>query len=156
MKINDIIAGIALIFFGIFFLLDNFAIISLNYALFWPLIIILIAIGLWIGFYRNRKRHGYAMSATIITVYGLIFLFCTLTSWHYMRYLWPGFLIGPGLGFYVLYLFGDKDKGLLIPAIILCALGLLFIFIFADIFNWWPVLLIIIGVYIILRKHFKK
>jgi hypothetical protein len=156
MKLNDNIVAIAFIFFGILFLLDKFDVISFKFSLVWPVIIIFIGIGFWGAFYNDRKRYGYTMPAAIITVYGLMFLFCTITGWYYMRFLWPGFLIGPGLGFYFLYVLGGKDKGLLIPAIILIGLGFIFLFSTIELFNWWPVILILIGIYLIVRSRVKK
>jgi hypothetical protein len=72
-----------------------------------------------------------------------------------MQYLWPFFLIGPGMGFYLMYFLGEKEKGLLIPAAILVGMGLLFILKFSHILKYWSVILIGTGLYLI-YKHIKS
>jgi hypothetical protein len=77
-----------------------------------------------------------------------------MAGWNNMNDLWPVFLIGPGLGFYFMYQFGEKEKGLLIPAAILVGLGLIFMLDLNHILRYWSIILIAAGVYLI-YKHYK-
>ena len=95
------------------------------------------------------------MPGTILIVYGLVFWYCSADDWYYMQYLWPFFLIGPGMGFYLMYFLAEKEKGLLIPASILVGMGLLFILKFSHILKYWSVILIGTGLYLI-YKHIKS
>ena len=155
MKTSDIIIGLALIIMGVLFLSDNFGYLDLDFAVLWPLVLIAAGGGFWIGYFQNRKNYGMLMPGTILIVYGLIFWFCAENGWYQMHYLWPGFMIGPGLGFFMLYLFGEKEKGLLIPAGILTGLGLIFFVGFSDFSSYWPVILIAVGLYLI-YKHYRQ
>ena len=85
-----------------------------------------------------------------------MFWFCALEGWWNMNYLWPGFLIGPGLGFVFMYLLGKREKGLLIPAGILIGMGLIFTFRYASILRFWPLILVGFGIYLIYKNASKN
>jgi len=155
MKTSDIIIGLALIILGALFLSDNFGYLDLDFGKIWPLIIVVAGGGFWIGYFQNRKNYGLLMPGTILIVYGLIFWYCAQEGWYNMQYLWPGFMIGPGVGFFMLYLLGDKEKGLLIPAAILTGMGLIFLFSLTDFAQFWPIILIVVGIYLI-YKHYRS
>ena len=73
-----------------------------------------------------------------------------------MTYLWPVFIIGPGIGFFLMYLLGPKEKGMLIPASILTGLGILFMLSKSGIMRYWPILLIVLGIVLIVRYQMKS
>jgi hypothetical protein len=155
MKISDLIIGLGLVILGIVFLSENFGFIDIDISNIWPLIIIFGGLGFWFGFFKDRNNYGLIMPGTILVVYGLLFWYCTFEGWYNMGAFWPVFLIGPGLGFYFMYLFGEKEKGFLIPATILTAIGVVFLFSQTGVFRLWPVLLIIIG-FILIFRHRKS
>ncbi len=155
MKTSDIIIGLALIVLGALFLSDNFGYLDLDFRQIWPLIIVLAGIGFWIGYFQNRKNYGLLMPGTILLIYGLMFWYCAEEGWYNMQYLWPGFMIGPGIGFFMLYIFGEKEQGLLIPAGILTGLGVIFMFSFTDFARYWPLILIAVGIFLI-YKHYRQ
>jgi len=155
MKISDFIIGLALVVLGLIFLFENFGIIEFDFSRMWPLIVISAGSGFWIGFFRSRKDSGLILPGTILLVYGFLFLFCALYGWWYMENLWPGFLFGPGLGFVLMYLFGEKEVGLLIPGGILLGLSIIFFLRYSVILDYWPLILIAVGLYLI-YKHSKS
>ena len=155
MKISDFIIGLALVVLGLIFLFDNFGIIEFNFGQMWPVIVILVGAGFWIGFFRSRKDSGLILPGTILLVYGFLFWFCALYGWWYMENLWPGFLFGPGLGFILMYLFGEKETGFLIPGGIMLGLSIVFFLRFSPVLDYWPFILIAIGLYLII-KHSKS
>jgi hypothetical protein len=154
MKRSDIIIGIILIILGILFLADNLDYVAIDFTDIWPLLMVLGGAAFWIGYFQNKKNYGLIMPGTILIVYGLVFWYCQAAGWDYMQYLWPFFLIGPGIGIYLMYILGEKENGLLIPAGILVGMGLLFILRYTGILKYWSVLLIIFGAYLI-YKHLK-
>jgi hypothetical protein len=155
MKTKDFIFGLVLICLGIIFLADNLDFIKLDFSSIWPALVVLIGLAFGLSFLYNRKNYGLLMPATILIIIGLLFWYCSITGWYHMNILWPMFLIGPGLGFYFMYLLGEKEKALLIPAGILVGLGLLFMLRFSRILRYWPLILIIIGIYL-LYKHYRE
>jgi len=156
MKTSDIIIGIGLIILGLVFLFENFGYIEFDFEDVWPVFVLLGGVAFWTGFIKDRKNYGLVMPGTILIIYSLMFWYCTVEGWHYMSTIWPGFLIGPGLGFFLMYFLGEKEKGLLVPATILTAVGILFLFRYSGILRYWPALLIVIGIILILKSQFKS
>ena len=156
MKTSDMVIGVGLIILGILFLFENFGYIEFNFKDVWPVFVILAGVGFWIGFLQDRKNSGLLMPGSILLIYGLMFFYCSLNGWGYMSDLWPGFIIGPGIGFFMMYLFGEKEKGLLIPASILTGIGALFLISHSGIWRYWPVALIIIGIILIVKNQIKR
>lgn len=142
--------GIVLIIIGILFLALNLSNIRLREI--WP--IFFLGLGLYFVFLHisDRTNYGVLMPASIFIVMGGIFLYCTIEGWYAMGMLWPFFLIGPGLGFFLMYFFGKKEQGLLIPGYILTGLGVFFLIVFAEGMYLWPILLIALGVFLLLRR----
>jgi hypothetical protein len=154
-KSSNIIMGIALIIFGFLFLFDSLYEVSFNLGDFWPILMILTGVSFFVSFWRKSTNIGVLMPGTILTVYGLMFLFSTSFGWQNMGRLWPGFLFGPGLGFALMYFFGSREKGLLVPAFILILLALIFWGSFTFLFRLWPIILIAFGIYLISRGYLK-
>ena len=156
MKTSDFIIGLILIVLGSLFLFENTGFIDIDFQFVWPVFIILGGGGFWIGFLRDKKNYGLIMPGTILIVYGLMFWYCALAGWDWMEYIWPGYLIGPGLGFFLLYGFGPKEKGLLIPAAVLTGLGVIFIFQKVALLRFWPLVLIFTGIWLIYKYQKQK
>ena len=148
--------GLGLIFLGVVFLLENLTVIRFNFFQIWPVFVILGGVGFLLGFFINKKNYGLVMPGIILIIYGSLFMYCNIMGWEYMQSLWPVFLLGPGLGFFVLYFAGQQDKGLLLPGGILTVLGLLFIFRYFEYLRYWPVLLIIGGIVLIFLSGKKN
>jgi len=155
-KSPNFILGTGLVLLGILLLFQNFGYIEINFADLWPFLVILGGIGFWIGFLGNRKNYGLLMPGTILTIYGIMFLYCEVEGWYMMQYIWPFFLLGPGFGFYFMYLLGNRDKDLLIPGTILTLLGLFFFMGRTGYFRYWPILIIIIGIILLIRHQSSK
>jgi hypothetical protein len=150
---RSLIWGIILIIIGFLFLGSNLDWFSFYWGDLWPSALILGGLFFWIGWLFNRKEYGLLMPGTILIVYGIMFQYSALNGWYYMDENWPGFLLGPGLGFLFMYLLGDRNKGLLIPAFIL--IGLASIFWFDANFQYiWPLVLIAVGIYLLFKNRF--
>jgi hypothetical protein len=143
------IPGIILIVLGVLFLIGNIADVRLDSL--WPIFLLAPGVAFIVMFFRDRKNYGVLMPGTILTVLGLLFFACTLVGWQQMDYLWPLFIIAPGLGFLMLYLFGKREWGLLVPAGILIGLGLVFLLDAAENEYLWPAVLILVGLLFLVK-----
>ncbi len=158
---KSIFWGIFLIAVGLIFLANNLNILNIDWYYIvsniwqlWPLLMVVGGLAFWVGWLNNRKEYGLIMPGTILATYGLLFWHCTYHGWQQMAEynLWAFFLIGPGLGFFLMYLMGQREKGLLIPGSLLLGLGIVFLTGPENIALVWPIVLIAIGVGL-LFKH---
>lgn len=121
----------------------------------WP--VILVAIGAWmfIDALGGGRERSAVFPATIIGGVGLVFL---INEWDLVPggigELWPAFLIVVGMAFVMLYLFDEREAGVLIPAAILLAIGIVVLLANLGLIGtdpwrlvgtYWPIILIAIG-----------
>jgi len=154
--------GITLICIGALFILNKADIFSFS----WPLILIVIGIAIFAGASPGKRRDSVFPSSLLVLL-GLSFLI-QQSHWFYRGFAdgWPLFMISVGLAFIFAYLAQtNKGTGLLIPGGILTGLGTLFLLAenriidwhgLWKIFNWWPVILIVLGLWLLLRKNPSK
>ena len=164
---KSVIPGIILIIVGGLIILHKLDIFHIYWRDIYP--VLFIGLGLW--FFLNvfvKKQRGLAFPGTLFLLLGLFFV---LRNYHifyrfYIDEYWPIFLIILGLAFVVQFLFRPQDWGILIPGTIFLVIGLAFL---ARTMHWllpyeiefyfekyWPVLLILIGLGIILSSFKKK
>ncbi len=148
---KSLVPGLILIALGILFLLPRFT--DLRLGQLWPYIILGGGILFFLGFILNRSDFGLLMPGTILTVSGLLFIYCTVEGWWLMRDLWPLFIIAPGLGFVLMYLFGKREYGLLVPAGILLAVGSFFMVGKTSLDYLLAGVLIIVGIILLLKPR---
>ncbi len=117
MRRGDYFFGGILIFIGILFLLNNFEIIQLdiNPAEHWPLVFIIPGVLFELGFFIRRKDAGLLVPGGILLTYGVLFYINVLYGWDWVNQLWPLFPMGVAFGLLQLYVFGGRDRALLIP-----------------------------------------
>jgi uncharacterized membrane protein HdeD (DUF308 family) len=151
---KSVVAGIVLIIIGLIFLLPSFTNLTLRDL--WPVLMLCPGILFFLGYVADRKNYGLLMPGAILTTYGLLFLYCSLTDWYQMRDLWPLYLIGPGIGFFLLYYLGRKETVLLVLGSILTILGLIFLIRSTDYDYLWPVIIIGAGLLLILNSRQKN
>ncbi len=153
---RSLIWGVMLIIIGFVFLGSNLDWFSFDWGDLWPSVLILGGLFFWFGWLFNRKEFGLLMPGSILLVYGIMFQYSALYGWYRMDELWPGFLLGPGVGFVFMYLLGNREKGLLVPAFILIGLAGIF-WIGDDAFHYfWPLLLIGIGIYLLFKNRLRQ
>lgn len=153
--------GIILIVIGIFSILNqffNFSFISM--ANLWPLFILVPGLIFEFSYFSSGRAPGLLVPGGILTTIGSLFLFETFTNWYFAAYTWPVYPLAVAIGLFQLYLFGNREKGLLIPVFILSAVsGISFVSIVFNRVLWWfdtslifPVLLILIGLYVLFKN----
>jgi hypothetical protein len=153
MESRNIIPGLLLIVIGAVILLANLGIFSLVGL--WPLAVIILGVFFFILWLKDREDYGLLMPAAILTIVGCLFFYCEQNGWHHMSNLWPVFMIAPGFGFILMYVFGDQEPGLLIPGTIMLVIGIFFLSINEWVGRWWPIILIMLGVLLLFRPPKK-
>jgi hypothetical protein len=146
--------GVLLIAVGAIFLAVN--LLEMSWRSLWPLLLVAGAAINFVIFLTDRRNVGALMPATILLIYGALFQYCALLGWWRMSELWPVFILGPGLGLFMMYLFGTREKGLLVPAFILIGLSAIFFVAFGPFryySRYWPVLLILFGLFLLLKRQ---
>lgn len=148
---NRWVFGILLIIFGVLLILNY--LFNINLAL-WPLALVIP--GIFFLFGATKENSGLFIPATILIFLGIFFFFNVATDWVYNKYLWPLYVFSVSLAFYVTAIFG-KNRDFYIPANILFIITIGLFFISLNLFKFWPVVLIILGLWIIFdSKNFKK
>ncbi len=142
--------GYVLISIGIILLFVNIAGIGWHHL--WPIVFILGGLGFIALYLQDKKNYGVLMPASIFIVMGILFAVCAWQGWENMGLLWPLFIAAPGIGFFAMYIFGPHEAGLLIPAFILTGIAAVFLLAGYDRGEWWPVILILVGLGMILRR----
>lgn len=114
----------------------------------------------WLYFFLNQKGVGLLVPGGIVLTVGIVCQIASLfDSWAMM---WPGFILAPAVGLLELYLFGNRNRWLLIPINILAGLSALFFAVFGmyavlhHLYNLRPLLVLAIGAagvgYLFVRK----
>jgi len=162
---RSIAPGIILILMGGLLLLDKLGYYRLRWSTIYPLILLLLGV-MFFSWVWRRGDKGAVFPGTILFLLGLFFFFRNsgLLPLYYLWEFWPVFLIIVGLAFVVLFIFKPHDWGVLVPGGILLFFGTVFLLNNIYYLPWrtrelvgtfWPVILIIIGIGIILGQ-FKK
>jgi hypothetical protein len=147
-KRPSLVPGLLLVLVGIAFLLANLGVFSIRGDLIWTYLLIIIGAVFWLGFLFDRSRIGNLMPGSVLLTLGLLFHYTSTHGWHTLGYLWPFFILAPAFGFYAMFLFGARERGLLVPAGILTVIALFFFLqgTSRDLRLIWPALLIVFGV----------
>ena len=155
MKKINYLFGLFLLFIGVLLILANFGVIEIVWDNLWPLFLLIPGIVFELSYFIYRKDAGLLVPGGILITYGLLFLVNVIYGWHLMENLWPIFLLGVAIGLLQAYLFGGREKYLLIPVGILGAISLFFLInnlVFIDFRLLAGILLVLIGIWIIFKK----
>jgi hypothetical protein len=151
---NAIGMGGLLIVIGALLLAAN--LLDVEWRKLWPLFFFAGAAVNFSVFLSGRRNYGALMPAAILLIYGILFQYCVLAGWWHLSELWPTFILGPGAGLLLMYLFGKRESGLLVPAVILIGLSAVFFVTFGPFRHYsryWPVMLIVAGVLLLLKRQ---
>ncbi len=161
------IPGVVLIIIGTLFLFNELNIFNFRWRHLYPILMLGGSV-LFLASMLTKKEKGAIFPATVLLILGLFFLlrnfdiFSFDYYFYYVEDFWPIFLVAFGCGFIALFFVRSDDWGVLIPGGILLFLGAVFFlrntgFIYwQDIADYWPAVLIIIGVSIVVGSLRKK
>jgi membrane-bound ClpP family serine protease len=148
-------AGWILIAIGVGFL----AMYLFDWEFDWSWILMVVG-AIILGYAIFSKGHSGVFGGTFLLLLGLLFLLKhSGVLQESMEVLWPLILIILGVSFVMVFLFRPQEWGMLIPGGILLLIGLLFFLrnyhyisrrALFGVLQWWPLLLIIIGIRLIL------
>lgn len=158
-------AGLAFIAIGVILLAHNFNFIELPWYHFghflsesWPLVLLGLGGVFWMRWFSDRSNISAVFPATVFSVYGALFYYCNLEGWWVMDVynLWAFFIIAPGLGFLLMYLFGKRESFLLFLGLVISTVGGMFLLDASDLRIFWPIILIVAGLLLIRRSRQKS
>jgi hypothetical protein len=155
MKKINYLFGLLLLCIGVILILANFGVMEIAWDNLWPLFLLIPGIFFELSYFISRKDAGLLVPGGILITYGLLFLVNVNYGWHLMDNLWPIFPLGVAIGLFQLFLFGGREKGLLIPVGILGAISLFFLInnlFFIHFGLLAGILLVLIGIWIIFKK----
>ena len=120
MRSEKSLAGIILIILGLILLMlqgvFGFKILNFEPHDSWVFIVLLLGISFEFAFFISGKNPGLLVPGGIITTIGLLFLFEVTTDWSFAEYTWPIYIFSVAVGLFQLYMFGGKERGLLIAS----------------------------------------
>ena len=142
-----LVVGSVLTLFGVFFLVARFNLFAVDKI--WPLILLILGIGFLMAFRIDTRNYGFLMPAAILIVSSLPLFYCAFTSWEKMIGLWPLFLVAPAIGFFLMFAYKPEEQNLLLPAWVLLSVGLLFLLLINFLAQYWPLVLLVLGLLLI-------
>ncbi|GMK40115.1 hypothetical protein PCCS19_31700 [Paenibacillus sp. CCS19] len=98
-------AGIALLGAGLVILLGKSGFFSFIGSVLWPVILLVAGILLHVLYFGRMLPTVALVPAGTLSVYGLLFLICSVFGWSSFDHLWPFVLFGPAAGLYEYYAF---------------------------------------------------
>ena len=167
MKKINYLFGFLLLCIGLILILSNFGVMEIAWDNLWPLFFLIPGILFELSYFIYRDDDGnrggiedfpgssLLILGGIFIIYGLLFLVNVIYGWHLMEDLWPIFLLGVAIGLLQAYLFGGREKVLLIPVGILGAISLFFLInnlLYVDFKLIAGILLVLIGIWVIFNK----
>ncbi len=156
-----LIAGTILIVFGLMGLAGQFFRL-VNWGFLWPFIVIGFgALFLLAMFAGGKQSAAFAIPGSIISGIGLVLLFQNITGhWESMSYFWALIIMFVGIGIYIMGWYGG-DANQRLAGWRVMKVGFILFVIFGTLFELllfrssnfiFPVLLILLGIYLILSR----
>lgn len=159
MKKNSFLPGLLLLFFGLYFLLQQLNIVLWEGMYSWSTLLVITGVALLLQAYKQND-HPNILPGFILVGIGLHFqLKDTVDAWpdHFAVFI---LIIGAGF-----ILRSQKTKGGMFEGVLLCILASFFLFYdsfmemlgvvetgVASLHTFWPVLLILIGAFFVFKK----
>lgn len=124
-KVSSIVFGGLLVVIGVLFIL-GLIFNQLTMKNLWPLFMLIPVVFMVMALLKEgMKAIGVIIPITILTFLVGYFLWLNFTDWSNVRTTWPNFILAPGLGLLLFFIF-DRKIGTLIPAGILISLAVIF------------------------------
>ena len=153
-----IVPGLVLIALGGWFLADALGVRLPGLGDLWPIFPLGFGIAMLAQYFVNGRRdEGLIFTGVTGVLVGAFFLAITLgpLGWGDLGRLWPIFPLIGGLAFLAQWLARPSERGLLVPALLGLAVGGIALLFTLDLLgegagrllaNFWPVVLILLGV----------
>lgn len=163
--------GVALIAFGLLFLVAQIFQRTNFWHFFWPFFPIALGVIFYVVMFAGGKSAaGFAVPATIITMIGLILFFQNLTHlWQTWAYAWALIVFSVGLGIWIMGVYGDLEPSrrggiivMRVGAILFIIFGAIMELIFAaflrrEVMQYiFPALMVLLGLYLLFFRRPRK
>ncbi len=162
-KWGNMIGGLIVIAIGVWFLLGSLGVNLPSIGRLWPIFPALGGLAFLVAYYMGSENDaGFLIPGVGGFLTGIFFFFFTfgVFEWAEMGRLWPIFPLIGGIAFVAVWLAdGRKEFGYLVPAgggLGVGIIGLIFTFGGINLANYWPVILIVIGLGILAQNFFGK
>ena len=162
---NTFVSGLILIAAGIVLLMHNMDLLDFNFSEIWPIVAAVIGALLLVSAW-GKANKGVVFPGTILLLVGIFF---SLWQNGYiprgMGSAWPVFVVIVGIAFIVLYVCERRERGNLIPGVILLFVGGIFLVDNYVLLPWepwklisksWPLILVFIGVSMMLKEQRRR
>jgi hypothetical protein len=161
---SNLVLGLVLILIGGGLLLRRMGWMDFGWEELYPVGLLLFAAMSIVAVAKGDKSHAFWASFllvcglfTFLKNYGIVDAFWSINFWSIL-------LLAFGLSFFTLYAFKPKDWGVMIPGTILTVFGMVAIlddlginwFTMHEVLEYWPLLLIAIGVAIIVSNFTRQ
>lgn len=162
---TNIVLGIVLILVGALYLASQFIPgLNLVFIFSWPLIVVAVGVGLLLlGLLVGAPEM--AIPATIVAGIGGILYYQNNTgNWQSWAYMWALIPMFVGFGMILAALIGGRGRQMYLHGLETMGTGAVLFVIFGSLFNafnagwtlYLPLVLILVGVYILIRNFIKK
>jgi hypothetical protein len=157
---KNITMGLVLVAVGVFLIVQKTIGLDIEvWSFVWPLFLLIPGISMHVNYFSNGRGSNNLVVAGILTIYGALFLFNTLTHSLYAEGLTFIYPLGIAIGFFENYAFGNKRSGDL-------SAGLIFLIISVIVFlkDFLPNMtnlrdyivpgaLILFGIYVLVKRR---
>lgn len=159
-KNKNITVGLVLVALGIFLIVQKTIGLDIEvWSFIWPLFLLIPGITMHINYFSNGRNSSSLVVAGILTTYGALFLFNTLTNNIYSDELTFIYFLGIAIGFFESYIFGNKRNSDLSATLVFLIISVIIFlkYIFPDFNNLrdyiLPGILIIFGFYVLIKRR---
>ncbi len=162
---GNLITGLILILIGVWFLLGKLGLNLPNIGNLWPIFPTLGGLALIALFFRNQEDAGILIPGVAGFLVGIFFFFFTFNifKWGEMGQLWPLFPLIGGVAFLATWFGGGRrELGLLAPAFGGMTVGIIGLVITLGgfgvslIVSYWPLILILLGIWVLAQNLIKN
>lgn len=116
----------------------------------WPVFILAPGLEFMGMYWRGQRREvGFVIPAVITIGISLLFLYINFTDITKLKTLWPLFLFIIGLSLFAAYVAGMRNRGIMLPAVILCGIGVIFLLIVKVEKVFIPLVILAFGVILV-------
>lgn len=161
---SNVIIGTILIFIGLGLILKKMGYMSFGWDEIYPLVLIILGGMSILSIIKGDKSASFWGTFLLLSGFVTFFRNYGIIDSLWQLELWTIVVLAFGLSFIVLYLFKPQDWGILVPGAIVTFFGLIFLMddlevswmTVENIRNYWPVILIVIGIGVVISSLSKK
>lgn len=147
--------GIFIVIAGVVILLGKLGVIGFLGKALWPLLILIPGLLAHYFVFARMVPSIVLVPGGMLTVYGLLFIFCNWFGWDKMKYAWPVLILGVAVGLYEYYLSDPyQSRGVFVAAAALGVVSLLLLFItlWNSMLYFLAFVLILLGLWLVFRR----